>query len=264
MPDVSRAVFDALLPPGAIWIPATSGDFDLLLDGIAENSDETQTFLASLADLRNPQKTTLLNDLEKEYGIIADDKLTEQERRDRLSSTKSATAGDGTAEYLEDKLRSFGFDVYVYNNDPPVDPDIFSYEGYLAYSDGNTAYCGHESAVCGGIAGELIVNGDILIQKPLYLVRSGKEDSLSGKDKALCGYFEEMSQKLFGYIVPDNPGYWPMVFFVGGIATRDPVTNELVNINIVFLDEEKRDEIVRLIIKYKPLHSWCVLVAAFT
>lgn len=264
MPDISRAVFDALLPPGAIWIPATSGDFDLLLDGIAENSDEMQTFLAALADLRNPQKTTLLNDLEKEYGIIPDSKFTEQERRDRLSAAKSAKAGDGTAEYLEEKLRSFDFDVYVYSNDPPVDPDIFLYENYLAYCNGNTAYCDHESALCGGIGGELVVNGDILIQRPLYLVACEGDTAFSGNEKALAGYFAEMSQDLFRYLVPDNSGYWPLIFFVGGAATRDPGTNELVKIETVSLDEERRDEIIRLIVKYKPLHAWCGLVAAFT
>lgn len=264
MPDISRAVFDALLPPGAIWIPEISGDLDLLLAGIAENSDEMQTFLASLADLRNPQKTTLLNDLEKEYGIKTDSKFTEQKRRDQLSATKSATAGDGTFEYLEKKLRDFNFDVYVYSNDPPVDPDIFLYENYLTYSGGNTAYCGHESAICGGIGGELVVNGDIFIQRPLYLVASGGEIAFAGNEKALAGYFTEMSQELFRYVVPDNPGYWPLVFFVGGAATRDPGTDELVKIETVSLDAARRDEIIRLIVKYKPLHSWCGLIAAFT
>ena len=37
MATISRALIDAILPPGPIWEPKPNGDFDKLLDGIADN-----------------------------------------------------------------------------------------------------------------------------------------------------------------------------------------------------------------------------------
>ncbi len=63
---VSRQTFDALMPPGPLWVPEDGEGLDQLIEGIADNSEDIADFLAQLANIRNPALTTLLSDLEKE------------------------------------------------------------------------------------------------------------------------------------------------------------------------------------------------------
>ena len=123
---ISRAVLNSLLPEGAFWTPAAHSDYDLLLEGIADNSEEVYQVLKSLACVRCPETTTLLDDLEKEYGIIPATLATEAERRSRLKAFIYRRATSGAWDLLQSKLREAGFtDVYVHPNDPAVDPNIF-------------------------------------------------------------------------------------------------------------------------------------------
>jgi hypothetical protein len=119
----SRRVIDALFPEGALWLPKEDSDFDLALDAIAENYEYVRLDLADLSTLRSPQKTTILTDLEKEYGIIPGSGGTEQERRDYLSVVKKGIRINGTDDDLQSALRDADFDVYVHENGPvPIDP----------------------------------------------------------------------------------------------------------------------------------------------
>jgi hypothetical protein len=102
-----------------------SGDFDRLLTSIGENYDYAYEFLKVLAWIRNPYKTTILSDLEKEYGVLTDLNVSEQNRRNYLASIVYAGESNGTLEYLEEKLINAGFAVQVHPNDPAVDPVIF-------------------------------------------------------------------------------------------------------------------------------------------
>lgn len=230
MPEtVSRALLDSLLPPGSLWAPKPGADLDLLLDGIAANTEEMRVFLASLALLRDPQLTIILDDLETEYGIEFNPLLTEQERRDQLTAAKGANQGDGTDDFLQTKLQEAGFDLQVHSNDPPVDPAPLLAATYNIFCDDQTdAYCGNENAICGRSAGQLVVNGG---------------------DEA--------------FSVPASSDYWHLIFFIGGDVTRDPVTDEITSVAPAEVPEARADELVRLIVKYKPLHSWCGLIVEF-
>ena len=66
----SRDVINALLPEGFFWVPATDDDYDKLLDGIADNSDAVFEDLEELRYLRDPARTPILSDLEKEYAVV--------------------------------------------------------------------------------------------------------------------------------------------------------------------------------------------------
>ena len=122
MSKLMRAVYDALLPSGSLWVPEESEDFDKLLDGMAENSEAVRAFLATLADIRRPSKTTLLADLEKEFGIVKNENLTDEERRAQIAAIKFSKGGNGDKDFLEDALQAAGFNVFVHENEPPVDP----------------------------------------------------------------------------------------------------------------------------------------------
>jgi hypothetical protein len=225
------------MPPGALWVPETDAGLDQLLDGISENSEETRIFLASLAFLRNASLTPILSDMEKEYGLLQNTSLTEQERRNRLRAAMTDRFGFG-ADYMESKLQAAGFDVQVHINNPVVDPDQFLFEAFKCPAAKTTSVAGNTNAVAGGLGGELVVNGD------LYDANSPPRE-------------------LIDYTIPADPGYWGLFFFIGGDATRDVVTDELLTIDPALLSISRREEIRGLIVKYKPLHSWAGLIVNY-
>lgn len=260
--SLSRGVFNALMPPGALWTPETDGGLDQLLDGMSDNSEEVRVFLESIALLRNARLTPLLSDMEKEYGLIPNDRLTEQDRRDRLLAAQTSRFGFG-ADYMQTKLQEAGFDVQVHINNPPVDPDIFIFEAFKCTAGNTTSVAGNTNAVAGGIGGELVVNGDLFIETPTVSTVAGSEFAVAGSSRAVAGGIFAVERELVEYTVPGDIGYWGLFFFVGGDATRDGVTDELTAIAAAEVAVERRDELRRLIIKYKPLHSWAGLIITF-
>ncbi|MCP4745027.1 MAG: hypothetical protein GY874_02645 [Desulfobacteraceae bacterium] len=233
MSEISRAIFDALLPPGSIWCPKTGGGFDRLLDAVAANSDEIISFLAQLADIRNPARTTMLSDMEAEYGIRTSIKKTEKQRRAALAAAITDTVSDGGLDTMQAKLTQAGFKAEVHANDPPANPALFISESYRTVAGNEESVFGKENAYFGrSAAGTLLVNGDI--------------------------YCDECK-----FTLPENPGYWPLVFFVGGPAVRNAKTGSLEQIAIAPVPVARRDEIKRLILKYKPMHAWCGLIVEF-
>jgi hypothetical protein len=231
---LSRAVLDALLPPGSLWTPEDGAEFDALLEALAENAEPVRIFLDGLARVRSPQLTPFLSDLEKEYGILPDAALSEATRRSRLAAIKTAVNSTGAVPFLQGKLNAAGFDVQVHINNPPVNPAQFIDFAPPTVMGNASAVFNGVGAQFGGARGELLVNG------PVY-------------DAGV----------LVTYTTPTDPVYWPLVFFIGGDATRDPVTGEITRIERVTLPANRRAEFIALVIKYKPLYTWCGLVAEF-
>jgi hypothetical protein len=63
----------------------------------------------------------------------------------------------------------------------------------------------------------------------------------------------------------DYPDYnGGLVFFVGGDAERDAVSGELTSVDFADVSTARREELRRLIIKTKPLHSWGGLLVNYT
>ena len=107
-----------------------SGGYQLILEGIGDNVEAMYDNISRLAYIREPEKTDILDDLEREYGILKDDNLTEAERREYLSGVKYARAGTGGLDYLQNALNNAGFAVQVHSNTPAINP-ISMYVGGL-------------------------------------------------------------------------------------------------------------------------------------
>lgn len=60
------------------------------------------------------------------------------------------------------------------------------------------------------------------------------------------------------YDVPTTPSRWNLVFFVGGTATRDGL-GHITDIAFVFININRVVEFKKIILKYKPTHSWAGL-----
>jgi hypothetical protein len=231
-----KAVFEALLPPGAIWRPREGGDFDHLLDGMGDGAQTVYEFIDAIARTRDPRETTILSDLEKEYGITPNSELTEAVRRVALAAIKYAIPTPASWEHLQTFLRASGFDdIVVTPNDPAIDPSL--------------------------IDGELLVNGPVYSrQSPAYLMECAGDFACCGNGKAVCGYFVNIGRILFEYSIPALSPYWRFFFFVGGAASGWP---ESPAIEQYVIPEGRTEELKRLILRYKPLRSWCVMNAEF-
>jgi hypothetical protein len=191
-----KTILRGLLPGGAAWAVKPLGTFDSLLEGLSAALSETKEHLASLANIRDPDLTFMLSDLEREHGVIPTGGLSEAERRELLRSVAFASPGMG-ATHLQEKLHAAGFtNIFVHENDPAGDPNY-----YLVGSDWSavcgyeTTVCGHEDAYCGrtGIGGYLLVNGPTRIP-------GATEDFVYEVDSA-------------------QPETWSLVFFVGGVRS---------------------------------------------
>lgn len=263
----NREIINSLWPEGAFWRPAADDDYDKLLNGVAFNSDEVYEFLNNLRNLRDPYKTTILSDLEKEFAVIPAATATENDRRSRLHSVMFRKNRLPTYDILEEKLQNAGFDVQVHVNDPTVDPAIFLDQDFqMTCGDllpgGNDAQCGEAEAYCGRIGGELLVNGDQFEQSPNYTILCDEALAQCGETDAYAGQFDSISLSDIEYEIPTDSGYWPLIFFVGGDATKN-ASGELTEIEIARIPAERRTEFRRIILKYKPMFSWAGLIVVY-
>jgi hypothetical protein len=265
---LSRDILNILLPDGSFWIPEIDQDYDNLFQGIAENSEEIKTFLNDLRFLRDPDNTTILSDLENEYGVIPEPSATEAERRARLKSRKYQQDRLPTYDVLQAKLQEAGFDVQVHANSPAVDPDTFIDEAFQmvcgeTLPGGNDAQCGEAEAYCGRIGGELLVNGNTFEQIKNFITTCNETLAQCGESSAQAGNFDSVRLvRTDSYDVPATAGYWPLIFFVGGDATRN-VAGEITNIEIVDISLLREFELKTIILQYKPMFSWAALIINF-
>jgi len=240
--SISRSTFDALLPPGPLWVPEKGEDFDLLLDGMSANADVVAEFLSKLAHVRDPRKTIVFEDLERDYGINPNQNVPIADRIDRLSRKVYQGKKIGSDDDLQDALNAAGFNLQVHKNDPPANPAIFITND------------------------KLLVNPEIFLSVALVDMVAGGDASFSGFHtvsapdyQACAGYFLVPTKIPLKYSIPPFAN-WGDVFFVGGDATRDPQTGELTQIEKGAVADEREDELKTLILEIKPIRSWAGLV----
>lgn len=258
-----RDVLKSLLPPGSLWVIREGSSLDKLFAGITEALRPVKQFVDRVAYLRDPNLTSNLADLEKEYGIIPDDGFTELVRRNRLYVVKTSRNGTGRLDFMEEKLRAAGFDVRVYSNDPAIDPSGILFHALGTICGAPEALCGAVGAVCGGQRGDLIVNGEIYTHAPGIEVMCGSASVQCGKSTALCHYEGDFLQVPITYDVPSDPRYWSLIFFIGNDVVRD-VDGRILNISNAVIPLNRKDEFIRLVVKYKPQFSWAALVAQYS
>ena len=215
-PLTFRDVIQALLPDGPIWNPVEEGFYDNVLKAIGDNVEVVYSYLKKLANIRDPFATLLLNDLEKEHGIVSDFRLTEEERRSALFAIKYARAGTGSQTDLQTILRDAGFDVSVYQNNPPIDPATLIDVDFQMVAGGDLAFAGDPEAYAGFVGGGLVVNGENYSSRVLYEMEANGASSFAGEPSAVAGYFLDVEKDYVDYLIPVSPERWPYIFFIGG------------------------------------------------
>jgi hypothetical protein len=263
MSSLGRRALDALFPGGSAWKPKEGGDFDLFLDGTGDSIESSRGYLDNLSEIRRPETTPILSDLEREYGETIDLNISEDTRRMRLTAKKYSKLRNGSVDHLQAALDAAGFNLLVHENSPAVDPAIFLDQAFQMVAGGPAAFAGNQDAFAGRIGGELVVNGDLVIQTPAYTMQSGGTFAYAGNGNAVAGRYDVFNQDFFQYDIPTDPNDWPLVFFVGGPATRDG-TGTLTEIQAGEVPTERKRELKKTILQIKPEHSWAGLIITYT
>lgn len=291
MSELIRGAIDAILPEGTAWRVLVGGDLDKLLDGAAENWGEVAEYLERLATVRNPEGTLFLEELEKEFGIIPNPELTDEQRRDALRPRVYERGGNASKDIMQNALVSAGFDVEVYENDPnlftdpifqmiaggpnafagnegafagldpgipAVDPESFIGKVFQMIAGGSNAFAGNEGAFAGLIGGEILVNGEIFTSEKLFTSVCGREESVCGR--MFAGTFDGFDRRPVRYDIPEDPATWPMVFMVAAPGGWKSPDFELSQAEVPLI---RRDDFRTQILKIKPMHSWAVLVVTY-
>ena len=276
--SLMRLSNDALMPPGAIWRPTAGGKLDALHDGLADNGQTVHDNLAQLAYLRNPYRCPLefLSDLEREYGIPPTTSLSEADRRAQVAAVKYKRSRLATAARLQRALDLAGFGAGGYglivtpNSSPPADPAAIVTASYQltahAMGDGSGSVAGTAGAYAAQRAGYYLVNGDTYVLTPNY-PGAGQicarafdgSDSLSGQQSA--GYYSSYTQFTNPYASPAQ-AYWPLIFFVGGVVTRNG-DGSIASIARVTIPARRRQDLHRIILQNKPLGIWAGMCVQF-
>jgi hypothetical protein len=258
MSEVIRRVIDKSLPKGSAWRIAPDSDSDKFLDGVADNWETIRSFLSDLDSIRDPALTPFLADLEREYGVLTNLSLTEAQRRAQLSPIVFNRSSNGSLDAMQEALDDAGFTVQVHENSPAVDPAIFLDQVFQMVAGGGNAFAGNQGAFASRIGGELLVNGEIFTTTRVY-------ESVAGTmfaGTAGAGEYTDLERTKIEYPIPTDPDDWPMVFFVGGDATRDGL-GALTAIDKANVPVEQEQVFKRIILKFKPIHSWAALIITY-
>lgn len=255
-----KSAIDALMPKGSIWTPKAGGNFEALLNGLADSLETVRLKLAELANIRNAKLTTVLNELERDHGVAFDPNLTEAERRAALFSRINAIDNTGSRQELETALQLAGFNLFVYSNSPAIDPSRLL-DDYEMLAGEDNAFAGEPDAVAGVFLAELVVNGDIVISTSIFSLTAGDEFSFAGEISAVAE-IESLSEQNYEYFLPSDPITWPFIFFVGGAAIFAG-DGSIISIESVDIDDGRRLAIREIILKYKPAFTWGMLKINF-
>lgn len=272
--NLIRSAFDALLPPGNLWEPELGKGFDQQLNGISDSIEEVKEIIDTLAHIRNPDKTSIFEDLERNYGIKPNPNISLEKRVARLAQKVYQGARINSIDDLQADLDRAGFDLLVHKNDPPVDPAPFLEQTFQMTAGSDYAYAGFNDGTnilsfANHTGGELIVNPPVYLQSPGYAMCAGGDVAYAGftfngvQIVSVAGYSIVFTTELSSYPIPTNPGYWPLIFFVGGPAIRDPETGELLEIVQGNVDFNRKDELKALILSNKMIGAWCALIVTY-
>lgn len=261
------------------------GHLDRLLAGMGANAEVTREFLGDLAYLREPKLTPILEDLEREYGLSPATSINEETRRQQLHAIVYARSGNGSKDFLQTVLHNAGFtNLFVYDNSPPVDPRRFLEAPFEMLAGDPLSQAGEPGAQAGAGTGFLVVNGDIYSFQVDYTMLAGDPLAQAGEPTMLAGEYSGVTKIPVEYEIPADPIYWPFIFFIGGPATYNPdggslmyagdtlaqageptalaqfFDGELQSIEFADVPAERVEALKRLIVKYKPMHSWAGLL----
>ena len=266
MSNLTRATIDALWPKGAAWRPVPGGDLDNLLEALADNWELIRSEGQSVADVRDPYRTTMLADLEREFGILPSPYLTETQRRsnlaDRKFSKKTDTLASLQAALDANGFGTGGYGLQAYDNNGGANPQLFVAGGPASWAGGTNSVAGNTSAYAGASGGgQLIVNAPNYQNLPGYL-GAGTTNAVAGNNAAVAGYYVSLIQIQSPYGIPADSGYWRSFIFLAKSPTYS--SGAITDLGWVSIPASRRDELIDLVCRIKPMAIWAVAYITWT
>lgn len=249
-----------LYPEGTAFEPKLDGGMDQFLQAKGDINQTRIDNINNLAYLRNPQKTTMLKDLERDYGVPSDEGLSDTDRRNTLMPLVYQKRTASSRDLLQAKLHDAGFtDLYVYDNYPISDPRPFATSSSLCVCGNQAACCGNEQAIASKYGGQLVVNGSLTKLVPRRASVCGSQYAMCGVQEAVAGYFDSYIYQELDYSLPTDSDYWGFVFFVGGDTVTYNLDGTIQAISYANLDVRRKQTLEFLLMKFKPAHTWAVM-----
>ena len=221
-----------LLPGGRAWRLPYGSQIRQFFSGLTDTGADVKEFADLVWLDTQPETTRVLTEWENEFGLPDDPSLTNQERIERLNGEWSATGGQ-SPRYIQDVLRSAGFDVYVYEwwvpgSDPVVTRDPNAYVNAAT----SKWRCGMPGARCG--IPEVRCTDDAIRTDPYILTTRG----------------------LDSYTPPSPPAdsaKWPYVFYI----SSDAIGTEAE------ISASRRLDFERLLSLIKPAYLWAGVIVKY-
>lgn len=265
-------IFRHLLPNARAWRLVVDKKLRSFFEGLAESGGEARAFFDGVyADLF-PQQTRELPEWEQQFAL-PDTGLNEQARRDRLDAAWKAVGGQDP-RYIQDTLRTRGFDVYVHEWwQPGTEPAVgvsgcatprnpllwlrreFDDRTFSVQCGEAVAQAGEPEALCGN---SFTPRGYPLVNKVVETVSDvrplcGVDIAECGEPVALCGNFVGYKQARKTYIVPDDPAKWPYFLYIGGEDFG----------GIAQVPQSRREEFEDLCLKLCPAQQWLGIIVEY-
>ena len=121
----------------------------------------------------------------------------------------------------------------------------------------------YEAFCCSSTSGQLVVNGQQYQNAGTVLgCGSGIQCHQiwpATVNNNLCGSFVYTQRVLSQFGPPQEPGRYGLVFFVAGAATYDSA-GHVLTLTQASVPTARVQELATLILRYKPLHTWCALI----
>jgi hypothetical protein len=270
-------VFKHLLPNARAWRITIDKTLKRFFQGLTGVGSETKTFLDTVYDTLDPQKTGSLSEWEQQFAL-RDSSLTEQQRRDRLEATWKALGGQNP-RYLQDTLQAAGFDVYVHEWWEPIPgrPNGGSVNGDVApvarnpndylddgiggtpftMSDGNVDSQDNDSESQDG--GTLVPVGYPLVNKIVTVteipnpngdgaaqMQDGDAFAQDGSNSLVYGRVE--------YALPSDPATFPYFLYIGGQNFPNQAN----------VQAARREEFEDLCLKICPTEQWLGILVNYS
>ena len=235
--------FKHLLPRARAWSITLEKKLRQFFEGLAEALIITikENFDNVYSDL-DPQQTRDIPSWETQFGLPNTD-LTEQERRDRLDATWSATGGQ-SPRYIQDTLQNAGFPVYVHEWWVPGSEPAVDVKACVTPRDPTALLIPPNYPLVNKIREVTQAN----------IVQAGEPLAQAGEPTALAGNYLYFTETLKVYELPTDPDEWPYFMYIGAQTFG----------NFVNIPVERKDEFEDLCLKIGPCHIWIGLFVNFT
>jgi len=238
-----QKIISSHLTTGRAWLQRPFKVMSAIISGIGDELQKYYIYINTVRDSIFPSlmEESFIPDWESRFRLPFNPALTIAERRARLE-TQWNNRGGQTQEYVQDKLRESGFDVYVtpgvYSADfQSILGDVvlgdFNLEGIVSGFLASIDPC-NQFITAGAILGDFVLGDNLVldINRP-RIIQNHIDGELENED--FC---------------PIDPYRWKFFFYISG----DPLDITA----IANIPASRYSEFRELVLRYKPIRTWAL------